>query len=180
MVYQAYRRSIAAFASTEGRFGGPDFSFQRMSWIKPNFLWMMYRSGWATKEGQEAVLAVWLRREAFDTILARAVRSRFVPELYASEAEWQAAVKSSEVRLQWDPDHDPSGGNCERRAIQLGLRGATLQAYATEWIVAIEDVTTLAHEQRGRAAAELFTPREAEYPVASSSVAARLGLERAP
>src|SRR5262245_56200485 len=21
-----------------------------MSWVKPNFLWMMYRSGWATKE----------------------------------------------------------------------------------------------------------------------------------
>jgi len=24
----------------------------RMTWIKPNFLWMMYRSGWASKKNQ--------------------------------------------------------------------------------------------------------------------------------
>ncbi|MFT5999906.1 MAG: hypothetical protein ACI81P_002365 [Neolewinella sp.] len=33
--------------------GGPAFSYQRMSWIKPNFLWMMYRCGWAKKQDQE-------------------------------------------------------------------------------------------------------------------------------
>jgi len=27
-----------------------------MSWIKPNFLWMMYRCGWGTKEGQQVTL----------------------------------------------------------------------------------------------------------------------------
>lgn len=27
-----------------------------------------------------------------------------------------------EVRLQWDPDHSPDGGNLTRRAIQLGLK----------------------------------------------------------
>ena len=50
VVYQAYRPSIAEYAVTHQRFGG-DFSFNRMSWIKPNFLWMMFRSGWAGKEG---------------------------------------------------------------------------------------------------------------------------------
>ena len=39
-----------------GYFGGA-FSLDRMSWIKPNFLWMMFRSGWGTKEGQEVTLA---------------------------------------------------------------------------------------------------------------------------
>ncbi|WP_216092858.1 DUF4291 family protein [Candidatus Marithrix sp. Canyon 246] len=26
-----------------------------MTWIKTNFLWMMYRSEWGTKQGQETV-----------------------------------------------------------------------------------------------------------------------------
>jgi hypothetical protein len=28
-----------------------------MDWSKPNFLWMMYRSGWATKERRERIVA---------------------------------------------------------------------------------------------------------------------------
>src|SRR5215471_18514732 len=76
VVYQAYRPAIGRFAAEHGYFGGP-FSLDRMSWIKPNFLWMMYRCGWGTKEGQEVVLAVWLRRAAFDAILKEAVHSTF-------------------------------------------------------------------------------------------------------
>jgi Domain of unknown function (DUF4291) len=71
LVYQAFRPSIGKFALEHGIFGGPDFSFSRMSWIKPNFLWIMYRSGWGTKEGQETTLAVRLSREFFELILAR-------------------------------------------------------------------------------------------------------------
>src|SRR5689334_8661914 len=107
VVYQAYRPSIGRFAAAHGYFGG-DFSLGRMSWIKPNFLWMMYRCGWATKEGQEVVLAVRLKRSAFDEILRQAVHSSFVPEVYGSEDAWRRAVAGSDVRLQWDPDHGPS------------------------------------------------------------------------
>ena len=49
IVYQAYRPSIGRYAAEHGAFGG-DFSYSRMSWIKPNFLWMMYRSGWGTRD----------------------------------------------------------------------------------------------------------------------------------
>ena len=49
-VYQAYSSSIAEPALRAGRFV-PPFSRTRMTWIKPSFLWMMYRSGWATKPG---------------------------------------------------------------------------------------------------------------------------------
>ena len=80
-----------------------------MSWIKPNFLWMMYRSGWGTREGQEVTLAVPLRRAAFDALLSQAVHSSYDPAVYASEVAWRAAVAASDVRLQWDPDHAPSG-----------------------------------------------------------------------
>ena len=37
VVYQAYRPSIGRYAAEHGAFGG-DFSYSRMSWIKPNFL----------------------------------------------------------------------------------------------------------------------------------------------
>ena len=172
VVYQAYRPSIGRFAAEHGYFGG-GFSLGRMSWIKPNFLWMMYRCGWATKEGQEVVLAVWLAREAFDQILSLAVPSTFWDHRYADRAAWQADVARSDVRLQWDPDHDPRGNPVTRRAVQLGLRGATLARYAREWIRRIEDVTPLVREQHARlmtsGLAGLETPAERVYPCLPSS-----------
>ena len=41
-VYQAYNDEIADEALKLGRFGSK-FSLTRMTWIKPSFLWMMYR-----------------------------------------------------------------------------------------------------------------------------------------
>jgi len=64
IVYQAYRPSIARHVLDHGQFGGPEFSWSRMSWIKPNFLWMMFRSGWATKPGQE----VWSVHDAIPVV----------------------------------------------------------------------------------------------------------------
>ncbi|MFZ6181989.1 DUF4291 domain-containing protein [Nannocystis pusilla] len=179
VVYQAYRRAIGRFAAEHQRFGGP-FSLERMSWIKPNFLWMMYRSGWGTKENQEVTLAVRLRREAFDKILAEAVHSSHVPEVYGERSAWEQLGKRSDVRLQWDPDHGPSGDKQERRAIQLGLRGAAIASYASEWIVEIEDISEFVAEQRrvwfeGDREA-LVTPREEVYPVDDPAVAAKLGI----
>ena len=108
VVYQAYRPAIGNYAARHGRFGG-EFSLSRTSWIKPGFLWMMYRSGWGTKDGQQVVLAVRLRRSAFDTILSRAVLSSFAPGPSISEADWKHALAETEVVAQWDPDHNPTG-----------------------------------------------------------------------
>ncbi len=102
IVYQAYRPEIGSFAVEKGYFGG-EFKYTRMSWIKPNFLWMMYRSQWAQAEGQEVVLAVRLRRTFFDSLLAQAVPSTFDPVPFGSREEWAAAVANSDVRLQWNP-----------------------------------------------------------------------------
>lgn len=177
VVYQAYRPEIGHFAADHGYFGG-GFSLSRMSWVKPNFLWMMYRSGWGTKKGQQVVLAVRLRRAAFDAILAAAVHSSFAPEVYGDRDAWKAAVAGSEVRLQWDPDHDPAGRKLERRAIQLGLRGETLRRYSREWLLGIDDVSELVAGQRQRAGdpQALMTPVERVYPVRDPEVAARLGV----
>lgn len=164
-VYQAYRPAIAEYAVRNQRFGG-EFSFTRMSWIKPNFLWMMFRSGWATKEGQERILAVRLPRSFFDELVRGAVASSFSASGYATQEAWRDHLERSEVRLQWDPDHDPSGNVVLRRAIQLGLRGEMLRRYGQEEVISIEDVTEFVAQQRGNAAglfSGLMVPAEAPY-----------------
>lgn len=178
VVYQAYCPAIGHFAAEHGYFGG-EFSLNRMSWIKPNFLWMMYRSEWGTKPGQEVILAIWLKRSAFDEILASVVHSNFVSKVYGSEKQWKQLVKTSSVRLQWDPDHHPSGAKLERRAIQLGLRGSFLASYAREWIVNIEDISQFVrqqHEYKGDDRPQLLTPRETVYPVTNPDICQRLGV----
>lgn len=179
VVYQAFRAEIADEAVALGHFG-PSFSRGRMSWIKPNFLWMMYRSSWATAQGQERVLAVRLERGFFERVLAAAVPSAFVEDRYPSRDDWQAAVRASEVRLQWDPDHDPRGAPRERRAIQLGLRGATLAEYARDAILELEDVTPLVAAQRAHAVPpfeELHTPRERVLVPRDPAAAVVVGLD---
>ena len=76
VVYQAYSPAIADAALTAGTFVAP-FKRDRMTWVKPSFLWMMYRCGWATKPGQERVLAVRLSRAGFEEALAAACLSHF-------------------------------------------------------------------------------------------------------
>jgi len=43
VVYQAFSNAIADWAVEHNCFGGPDYSFTRMTWIKPNFTWMVSR-----------------------------------------------------------------------------------------------------------------------------------------
>jgi Domain of unknown function (DUF4291) len=166
IVYQAYRPSIGQFAVEKGFFGG-DFKLSRMSWIKPNFLWMMYRCQWGQGEGQEVVLAVRLKRRFFDSLLAQAVPSSFDAHVFGSHEEWAAAVAGSDVRMQWDPDHMPTGEKCERRAIQLGLQGPALEAYSKREIVQIIDMSAFVAQQRVNVRdwknGKLITPLERVY-----------------
>ena len=182
VVYQAYRPAIGRFAVDNQGFGG-EFSFSRMSWIKPNFLWMMYRSGWGTKLGQETTLAIYLNRKAFEEILAVAVHSAYVAETYESPEIWRARLAESPVRVQWDPDHDPAGAKQERRAIQLGLSGDVLRRFAEEWIIRIQDISEFVSQQRLYANSEhltrLLTPSEHVYPVSDTRLARRLGIDLA-
>lgn len=180
VVYQAYKPSIGQHAARHATFG-PDFSMRRMTWIKPNFLWMMYRCGWGTKVDQEVTLAIRVSRTFFDTLLQNAVASSFEASWHADAAEWSAAVESSDVRLQWDPDHDPRGAPLARRAIQLGIRGATLEQYVRDAIVAVDDVSDFVAAQRQAALSgaweALETPVERPYPVQDAKTRANLALD---
>jgi hypothetical protein len=180
VVYQAYRPSIGKHVIAHGAFGG-DFSYSRMSWIKPNFLWMMYRSGWGTKDGQDITLALRLRRAFFDHLLAQAVASSFDPSEYTTRDDWASAVAKSAVRLQWDPDHDPLGKPLLRRAIQLGLRGSVLEAFGRRELLDVIDMTEFVAVQRQQlltvGLAQLKTPVERTYIPSDAATARRLRLD---
>ncbi|VTR91294.1 Uncharacterized protein OS=Planctomyces limnophilus (strain ATCC 43296 / DSM 3776 / IFAM 1008 / 290) GN=Plim_1570 PE=4 SV=1: DUF4291 [Gemmata massiliana] len=179
IVYQAYNPTVGRYASAHGHFGA-GFSFSRMSWVKPNFLWMMYRCGWGTKENQEVTLALRLRRAFFDSLLESAVPSTWDREQFATSEDWSHAVGRSSVRLQWDPDHHPSGAKLDRRAIQLGLRGPVLRAFATTELLEVIDLTEFVAEQcevlSSRGTSGIFIPRERVYVPENPSIAKRLRL----
>ncbi|MEM1068048.1 MAG: DUF4291 domain-containing protein [Planctomycetota bacterium] len=182
IVYQAYQPAIGHFAAEHGYFGGP-FKYTRMSWIKPNFLWMMYRSDWGRSQGQEVVLAIRLRRTFFDSLLQQAVFSSFGASGYLNQEEWKAEVGRSDVRLQWDPDHLPTGGKCERRAVQLGLRGGALEAFGKREVVEILDVSQFVAKQRENSgdwkSGTLMTPTERVYYPKDSKAVNNVGLDLA-
>jgi len=178
VVYQAFRPAIGHFAARHGRFGG-EYSFSRMSWIKPNFLWMMYRSGWGTKPGQEVTLALRLRRGGFEALLAQAVASAHWEAQYATSTAWNEALQASEVRLQWDPDHDPAGRPLARRAMQLGLRGETLRQLNDEWLVDVMDISDFVEQQRQQLGMleKLHTPLERTLQPKEKRTSSWIGLD---
>lgn len=112
----------------------------------PLFLWMMYRCGWATKEGQETVLAVEISREGFDWALNNAELSCYVRGVHPDRATWQRNLRRSPARVQWDPERDLHLTPLPHRSLQLGLGGEAARRYADEWTVSILDVTPLVRE----------------------------------
>ncbi|MEV7566318.1 DUF4291 domain-containing protein [Streptomyces tanashiensis] len=168
-VYQAYRPGIGLPAARDGRFPAA-WKRDRMTWIKPSFLWMMYRCGWGTKEGQETVLAVEITREGFEWALRNACLSHYERGFHTDRSSWKRQLREAPARVQWDPERDPHLRPLPYRSLQLGLSGEAARRYADEWTVSITDVTALAHEVHGlvgsgdlEAAAGLL-PRERPYP----------------
>ncbi|HVK22224.1 MAG TPA: DUF4291 domain-containing protein [Actinokineospora sp.] len=165
-VYQAYPHAIADAALTAGTFVAP-FKRERMTWIKPSFLWMMYRCGWAAKPDQERVLAIRIARGGFQWALDHSCPSS--PGRMDHD-EWKRRLRTSPVRVQWDPDRDLRLQPLARRAIQVGLSGEAVARYVDEWIVDLRDVTSLAHKVGASVragdldAARDLLPREGPYP----------------
>jgi hypothetical protein len=169
-VYQAYPPEIAEPAVAAGRFV-PPFKRDRMTWIKPSFLWMMYRCGWATKPGQERVLAVEITRPGFEWALAHACLSHFDPAQHRDHQAWSQQLKGSPVRVQWDPERSIRLGVLPYRSLQVGLSGEAVDRYVDQWTVALTDVTPTVHTihdlLRGgeEQAAAAMLPTERPYPL---------------
>ncbi|GHJ44063.1 hypothetical protein Cs7R123_14050 [Catellatospora sp. TT07R-123] len=170
-VYQAYSPVIAVPAVAAGRFAD-GFKRDRMTWIKPSFLWMMYRCGWAAKPGQEHVLAIRIRREGFAWALANSALSSYEPDVHADREQWRQSLRAP-VRVQWDPERDLHLRPLAHRAVQIGLSGEAVRRYVDEWTLGIEDVTARCREIRALVAAGDLAgaaarlPVERPYPLAS-------------
>jgi hypothetical protein len=181
VVYQAYSPAIADAALEAQRFV-PPFSFHRMTWIKPSFLWLMHRSNWGQKSGQECILAVRITRAGWDKALSLAVLTSCEPAVFRSPQDWQEQFRHAHVHLQWDPERSLRGASLPYSSIQIGLSRHIIHEYAEDWITGIEDFTPRVRKiyellQRGHAdRAKRQLPPERVYPV-GAEVARRLLME---
>jgi hypothetical protein len=145
-------------------FVAPPFKIERMTWIKPSFLWMMYRAGWGHKdEGQKRILAIDITREGFEWALVNSCPSH--PDPGMSHMEWEQLKSHFPVRIQWDPERDLLLRPLVHRAIQIGLSKEAVQRYMNGWIQRITDVTPLAHSIDSAVSSGSFDKAQAMLPL---------------
>jgi len=170
VVYQAYGDAIAEPALAQGRFVAP-FSFRRMTWIKPSFLWLMHRSNWGAKKGQERTLAIRIKRSGWERALEMAVLTSPDGPVFQDGARWERDFKTARVHVQWDTERSLRGAGLDHLSIQVGLGRDVIQEFVDDWIVAVEDMTRpVAKIKRllklGKASeAKRQLPPERVYPV---------------
>ena len=140
VVYQAYAPYIALPALEKQRFVEP-FSFNRMTWIKPSFLWLMERSNWGQKSGQEHILAVRIKRSGFDEALSLGILTHPELSIYKSAELWRSEFKTSVVNIQWDPERSIRWAHLSYDSVQIGLSRQIIRRFVDEWIVSIQDLT---------------------------------------
>lgn len=130
---------------------------------------MMHRSGWASKEGQEHVLAIKISRRFFEELLDKATLSNFNQHVYQNEEKWKSQLNQTSIRVQWDPCYDLYDNREDFRAIQIGLKNEMVERYARHEIAQIIDITDFVHEQNTAAKYQdlqsLLLPEEKAYPL---------------
>lgn len=170
VVYQAYSPAIANAAVRAGRFVSP-FSFNRMTWIKPSFLWLMERSNWARKSGQECILKVRVSRAGWDEALKLGVLTSYTPGVHRNAQSWNEDFASAQVHVQWDPERSLRGGDLGYNSIQVGVSRHLIERYVNEWVQNLEDITPQVRKihtllQNGNASkAAALLPKERVYEV---------------
>jgi hypothetical protein len=181
-VYQAYRPEIADAALAAGKFV-PPFSLGRMTWIKPSFLWMMERSNWGRKSGQERILAIRITRQGWESALSQAVLTSYDAAVHKNIDDWRTQFDQAIVHVQWDPERSIYGKKQDYRSIQVGLSRHIIQQYVDEWTVKITDQTELAHKIRRLCdeghfdGAKRHLPNEKIYSV-NEQIMNRLGMQK--
>lgn len=131
IVYQAFNDKIANQAIELQKFGS-EFSFSRMTWIKPSFLWLMERSNWANKTNQERILEIHLKRDFWDKCLELAIDT--------DSSKSDGNIKDAQILVQWDPERTLRGAKLNIRSIQIGVSRNMINEY-NENIKKIVDLT---------------------------------------
>lgn len=168
VVYQAYGDDIAEPALKAQRFV-PPFSTNRMTWIKPSFLWLMHRSNWGRKAGQERTLAVRISRDGWEKALSLGVLTAPEPRVHGSAAAWEKSFRNALVHVQWDTERSIRGAALDHYAIQVGLGRQVIHQFVESWTISIEDLTPIVEKMRklldagDGAKAKRFLPTEAVY-----------------
>lgn len=181
VVYQAFPKEIARPAVQNQRFV-PPFSLRRMTWIKPSFLWLMERSNWGKKPGQEQILAVRITRAEWEEALSVAVLTHPEPGVYRDYDDWKRQFDQALVHVQWDPERSLRGTALDYKSIQVGLSRHIAERYVNEWTLGIEDYTPLVRKldqliRSGNAAkARELLPKERIYPL-DAVIAKRIGIQ---
>lgn len=174
VVYQAFSDEIADAALSAGTLVSP-FRFDRMTWLKPSFTWMMYRSGWGTKPGQKRILAITVSRSGFDRALENATLSRYDPKVHDDASDWHLSRQRHKVVVQWDPERDAALRPLPWRTIQIGLPGEVARTYAATWVLEVADVSAQVRHLAALAPDAREMPLELRYPVPVTA-ARRLGV----
>ena len=178
-VYQAYNPAIAKEAIALQTFG-ESFNVNRMTWIKPSFLWLMHRSGWGTKKNQECILAIDIYQSMFNEILQKAVLTS-PDSASCTGAQWKKAFDETTVYCQWDPDRNINGNAANRAAIQLGLKGSTLRDFLETGICRIEDLTPQVIkwnvQRKNGTLNSQSLPAEKLYPIQDKAIRKRLNMK---
>src|SRR5215471_11260628 len=112
-----------------------------MTWIKPSLLWLMHRSNWARKPGQERILAVRMTRAGWEQALSEAVLTAPEPSVYGSASAWSTAFASASVHVQWDPERSLRGAALNHYSIQVGVGRSLIRTYVEEWVVGVTDLS---------------------------------------
>ena len=179
-VYQAFKPETVEIAVEKGTFG-KGFGFDRTSWIKPSFGWVLRRTKYGTKNRMQGIAKIKITHDAFLEILNQSIESHWNKNVFPNEDDWMLALKKSEVIHQWDPERDLIGKRLNRQAIQIGIRGEVLRKYVSDFIIGVEDVSELAHtigkikKEGGKNLPEV--PEEKEYEV-SDDLFFKLGCEK--
>lgn len=170
VVYQAYSSAIADPALKTQRFVEP-FSVGRMTWIKPSFLWLMHRSNWGGKSGQERTLAVTISRAGWEEALSKAVLALYDPKVFRTKGDWDDQFQKAVVHVQWDPERNLRGAALDYYSIQVGISRHLIRDFVEKWILKIDDLTPTVAKIRallrsGKAdEAKRHLPAERVYPL---------------
>lgn len=187
-VYQAFCDEIADWALDHQQFGGPKFNTVRMTWIKPSYAWVLYRSGYGQKPGQNRVLKIKLSHVALADLLSQCKCVDTNKETRSKRSVEEGSIG----RVQWDPERDIMSADgreprmmLRRRAIQIGLKGKLSEQYVSN-VISIQDVTELsrricqAHRSKKKGAMielEPELPKESPYmPLCSDHCLVELGM----
>ena len=179
-VYQAYNKDIALPAIKNNTFEKP-FSFYRMTWIKPSFLWLMERSNWGNKSNQDYILKIKLKRESWEKALSMGVLTDPDKQIYSSGREWEKQFKEAKIHIQWDPERTLRGSKLQERTIQVGISRHLIEEYNNQWISEIIDITPLVKKINSlrkvgkHKEAKRLLPSEKVYPL-NNEIEKKIGI----